>query len=570
MMVNWKKTLLILSKDEKFKLLLISIFTILSILMEMFSIALIIPIFDIIFLGNLEKYHYFTHFFLHEDLISSEKNVKILILILLLAAFLFKNIFLIVFHYISTKFFYLVNLRVSKTLFNLYLNNNYNFFLNVKHDQFLRKVHSDSIGFREYLLSFQLFLSEFIFIIFLSSFLFISNPLIFIFCLIIFITVLAIYYFVFKRRVQVWGDLYQKSLGELQQLIIDGIRGIKDIIIYSFENRFYSQFSTYGKHTIFSQFKLNFANTIPRFYMELVAIFALIVPLIFLVLNGFDITTLIPIFALFAVSIFKAIPSINRLISSYNNIKFYSASVDVCYDEIFSNQNLIKEQNNYDFYDSLEFKNLQYKYPGSGDFVLKKINFMIKKNQSLLIRGLNGSGKSTLLNIISGLITPSSGEILLDNKSVTLGRLWAKKISYIQQNIFLLNCTIKENITSSYESAVDSNKFSYVDKILSLSKIFENMPDSLNTIVGNNEKILSGGQKQIISIARALYKNSELLIFDEANSALDKNSSLELKNLLLELKGKKTIIFVTHEESFFKECFDKTYQILSGELIPEK
>jgi ABC-type bacteriocin/lantibiotic exporter with double-glycine peptidase domain len=304
--------------------------------------------------------------------------------------------------------------------------------------------------------------------------------------------------------------------------------------------------------------------------MELVAIFALIVPLIFLVLNGFDITTLIPIFALFAVSIFKAIPSINRLINSYNNIKYYSASVDVCYDEIFLNQNLIKENSNHVFYDSLEFKNLQYKYPGSGDFVLKKINFMIEKNQSLLIRGLNGSGKSTLLNIISGLITPSAGEILLDNKSVTLGRLWAKKISYIQQNIFLLNCTIKENITSSNETSVDSYKFSYIDKILSLSKIFQHMPESLNTIVGNNEKILSGGQKQIISIARALYKNSELLIFDEANSALDKNSSLKLKNLLLELKGKKTIIFVTHEESFFKECFDKTYQILSGELILEK
>jgi ABC-type multidrug transport system fused ATPase/permease subunit len=569
-MVNLKKILLILSKNEKFKILLISIFTILSILMEMFSIALIIPIFDIIFLGNLEKYHYLIHFFLHDDLIYSEKNVKILILILLLAAFLFKNIFLIVFHYISTKFFFQVNLRVSKTLFNLYLNNNYNFFLNVKHDEFLRKVHSDSIGFRENLISLQLFLAESIFIIFLSSFLFISNPIIFIFCLIIFITVLAIYYFFFKRRVKVWGDLYQKSLGELQQLIIDGIRGIKDIIIYSLENRFYSQFSTYGKHTIFPQFKLNFANTIPRFYMELVAIFALIVPLIFLVLSGFDITTLIPIFALFAVSIFKAIPSINRLINSYNNIKYYSASVDVCYDEIFLNQNLIKENSNYVFYDSLEFKNLQYKYPGSGDFVLKKINFMIEKNQSLLIRGLNGSGKSTLLNIISGLITPSAGEILLDNKSVTLGRLWAKKISYIQQNIFLLNCTIKENITSSNETSVDSYKFSYIDKILSLSKIFQHMPESLNTIVGNNEKILSGGQKQIISIARALYKNSELLIFDEANSALDKNSSLKLKNLLLELKGKKTIIFVTHEVSFFKECFDKTYQILSGELILEK
>jgi len=564
------KVLFILEKKEKFKLYLISIFTFLSILMETLSIAIIIPIFDIIFFGKDEKYHYFTYPFLDGNLLFSEKNFKIFILISLLVAFLFKNIFLVIFHFINIKFFHLINLRVSKSLFNLYLNNNYNFFLNVKSDDFIRKVYNDANGFREYLISAQLILSESIFIIFLSIFLFIFNPLIFTFCLIIFTIILVTYNFIFKKKIMVWGNLYQKSLGELQQLIIDGIRGIKDIIIYSIENRFHSQFDTVSKHAIFSQFKLSFVNTIPRFFMELVAIFALILPLIFLVSIGFDIPSLIPIFALFAVSIFKVIPSINRLISSYNNLKYYSASVDICHEEILTNPHKIYEFNNYDFYKSLEFKSLQYQYPKSSNSILKKINFIVKKNESLLIRGSNGSGKSTLLNIISGLITPSSGEILLDNKSVILGKFWAKKISYIQQNIFLLNCSIKENIASSNYSIIDNNKFSRIDKILNLSEIFEQMPNSLDTIVGNNEKMLSGGQRQIISIARALYKDSDLLIFDEADSALDKNARDTLKNLLLGLKGKKTIIFVTHEDSFFKECFDQIYKISNGELILEK
>ena len=564
------KILFILEKKEKFKLYIISIFTFLSILMETLSIALIIPIFDIIFFGKSEKYHFFTYLFLDANLLFSEKNFKIFILISLLIVFLFKNIFLVIFHFINIKFFYLVNLRISKSLFNLYLNNNYNFFLNVKSDDFIRKVYNDANGFREFLISSQLILSELIFIIFLSFFLFIFNPLIFTFCLIIFSIIIGTYNFIFKKKIMVWGNLYQKSLGELQQLIIDGIRGIKDIIIYNIENRFHSQFDTVSKHATLSQFKLSFVNTVPRFFMELVAILAMILPLIFLVIIDFDIPTLIPIFALFAVSIFKVIPSINRLINSYNNVKYYSASVDICYEEILTNPHKIYEFNNYDFCKSLEFKNLQYQYPKSGSFILKKINFKIKKNESLLIRGLNGSGKSTLLNIISGLITPSSGEILLDNKSVVLGKFWAKKISYIQQNIFLLNCSIKENIASSNQSIIDNDKFSRVDKILNLSEIFKQMPNSLDTIVGNNEKILSGGQRQIISIARALYKDSDLLIFDEADSALDKNSRDILKNLLFGLKGKKTIFFVTHEDSFFKECFDQTYQISNGELILEK
>lgn len=564
----FKKAFFLLSKEEKFKLYIISFFTIFSILIETLSIALIVPVFDVIFFFKTEKYYFLNSFF--NEFSFNDRNFKIFILILLLVAFLVKNIFLIIFHYLTSKFFYLINLRISKNLFSLYLNNNYNYFLNIKSDDFFRKVYNDTEGFRYFLLSMQILLSELIFIFFLSIFLYIYNPIIFTFCLIIFSFTLGTFYIFFKKRITVWGKTYQQSVGELQQLITDGIRGIKDVIIYSIENKFYSQFDIANKFVIFSQFKLNFVNTIPRFIMELVAIFAIVVPLIFLVLIEFDIPTLLPIFALFAVSIFKVIPSINRLVNSYNNVKYYTASVDACYNEFFTNLPEIDELNNYYFYKTLEFKNIKYRYPKSGNFILNKINLLIKKNESLLIKGLNGSGKSTLLNVISGLITPSSGEILQDNKRVVLGKFWAKKISYIQQNIFLLNCSIKENITSSNYFNNDKDKFARIDRILKLSKIFHKMPNSLDTIVGNNEKILSGGQKQIISIARALYKDSDLLIFDEADSSIDKNLRDILKNLLLELKGKKTILFVTHNESFFKECFDQIYQISNGELILEK
>jgi len=253
------------------------------------------------------------------------------------------------------------------------------------------------------------------------------------------------------------------------------------------------------------------------------------------------------------------------------NLRFYYPSFDAILNECekFSYSNLIHENKENIFNKSINIQNVSFYYSNSTNKILANINLNIQKGETICFTGKNGSGKTTLLNLISGFFKPTEGKILIDDftELFSSNKSWMKNLSYVQQNIFLLNCTIKENITSSNESTFDSNKFSYIDKILSLSKIFENMPNSLNTIVGNNEKILSGGQKQIISIARALYKNSELLVFDEANSALDKNSSLNLKNLLLELKGKKTIIFVTHEETFFKECFHKTYQILSGELI---
>jgi HlyD family secretion protein len=309
--------------------------------------------------------------------------------------------------------------------------------------------------------------------------------------------------------------------------------------------------------------------------MELVAVFSLIIPIIFLIYSGYEVQKLIPTFALFSVSIFKAIPSINRFLGNYNMLKFYTVSIDTYYHEFFLDQKKqpIKEEKYcIDIFKSLEFKNVEYSYSKFGKPVLSNINFAIKKGQSIAIKGANGSGKSTLLNILAGLIAPTAGEILVDNKSTILNKVWTKKISYIQQNIFLLNDSIEENIISrsSNQEKIDSSRLSYVIEILDLKKIFNNVPNFLDIIVGQDGIKLSGGQKQIISIARAIYKNSEVIIFDEANSALDADHNYRLKKLLLNLKGHKIIIFVTHENSFFEECFDNVYRLQAGEIKLEK
>tara|TARA_B110000503_G_scaffold141752_1_gene236232 strand:+ start:4819 stop:6540 length:1722 start_codon:yes stop_codon:yes gene_type:complete len=573
-MKSLKKILFILNKKEKLQLVFISIFSFFTIFMEMLSIAVIIPVFDIIFFDNVDKYNFLNHFL--TGFISFEgSNFKILILIALLLAFLLKNIILMVFHYISTKFFYLINLRISNDLFNIYLNNDYNFFLSLKTNHFLRKVYNDAEGIKAFLQSTQVIITELIFLMSLSIFLFISNSKIFIFCAIIFLAVLFIYYLVFKKRITVWGNLFQKSMGDLQSTVIEGVKGIKDIIVYNLENRFSLQFWNLSNSTIMSRFKLDFATTFPRFFMELVAVFSLIVPIIFLVYSGHDVQKLIPTFALFSISIFKAIPSINRFLGNYNSVKFYTASIETYYHEFLldNKKPLIQEDRVCpDTFKSLEFKNIEYSYLKFGNPVLSNINFAINKGQSIAIKGANGSGKSTLLNIIAGLVAPTAGEILIDNKSTIFNKAWSKKISYIQQNIFLLNDTIKENIISrsADQGKIDYARLSYVVETLDLKRTFINIPNFLDGIVGNDGSKLSGGQKQVISIARAIYRNNEIIIFDEANSALDDNFNYRLKQLLLNLKSHKIIIFVTHENSFFEECFDHVYRLHAGEIKLEK
>jgi ABC-type multidrug transport system fused ATPase/permease subunit len=573
-MENIKKIFFILNRKEKLQLIFISGFSFFTIFLEMVSIALIIPVFDIIFFDNSDKYNFLNDFLL--GFISFESdNFKILILITLLFAFLLKNTILILFHYFSTKFFFSINLRISNDLFNIYLNNDYNFFLSLKSDHLLRKVYNDADGIRSFLQSMQIMMTELIFIISLSFFLLIFDFKIFIFCAVIFLTVLFIYYLIFKKRIIAWGNVYQNSIGDLQNTVIEGMKGIKDIIIYNLENRFSSQFWNLSNSSIMNRFKLDFATTFPRFFMELVAVFSLVIPIIFLVYSGDDVQKLIPTFALFSVSIFKSIPSINRLLGNYNGIKFYRASIETYYHEFSLERKKLRiqdDQTSPDIFKSLEFKNVEYSYLKFGNQILRNINFAIKKGQSIAIKGANGSGKSTLLNIIAGLVAPTAGEILIDDKSIICNKAWSKKISYIQQNIFLLNNTIKENIVSrsTDEEKIDYSRLSYVVEILDLEKIFINIPNFLDAVVGNDGAKLSGGQKQIVSIARALYKNNDIMIFDEANSALDNNFNYRLKQLLLNLKSQKIIIFVTHEDSFFEECFDSIYRLHEGEIKIEK
>jgi ABC-type bacteriocin/lantibiotic exporter with double-glycine peptidase domain len=160
----------------------------------------------------------------------------------------------------------------------------------------------------------------------------------------------------------------------------------------------------------------------------------------------------------------------------------------------------------------------------------------------------------------------------VDNKCNILNNRdsWIKNLSYVQQNIFLLDTSIKNNITLTNSNEIDFNKYNNLVKTLDLNNYFKELSHKLDTKVGFNGTNLSGGQKQMISLARSLYKDSELIIFDEPTSALDEVKSQLFKNVILSLKGKKTIIVVTHEKNLLEKCFDKIFEINSGNLELQK
>lgn len=566
----FQKTLFLLNKKEKTYIFFISLINIIGVLVEMISFALIIPVFNIIFFGKYPSYipDSYINFY------TFNNSFKILILIFFIIIFFLKNVFLIYINFLTVKFYNFLNQRISNDLFKLYLTKNYSFFVSEKSDFFIRKLINDTAGTKTFLNCMQNLIVDILLVVALVLLISLANLKLFFFFTIIFLFVILFYFKIIKKKVKNWSYLYQENLGKLQSIIIEFSRGIKDIIIYDLGLVFFKKYSSFNFNSVNSFFKIDFINNVQRFWMEIVAVVAVFFPLIIFLLLDKSLDNLISVFALLTAVLFKIIPTFNRIIGAFQQQRFYKPSFDLVFNEFFEKKNApIDIVANYNFKNFIEFKNVFFSYSSNNQLpILKNINVKIYKGESVAILGSNGSGKSTFLNLLTGLVEPSDGEILIDGSIdiMKIKKSWIKNFSYVQQNIFLLNDSIKNNIMFGDNKKIDIEKYNEILSLLNLYEIFKNFPNKLDTIVNIDEINLSGGQKQLISIARALYKDTDIIIFDEANSALDSNYLNILKDLLIKLKKQKTIILVTHETRLLENSFDKIFKINSGNIILEK
>jgi ATP-binding cassette, subfamily B, bacterial PglK len=533
-------------------------------LLDLISFLFIIPLFNIIFLDQ-------NIIFFNIKIDIVDNNIKVLVIILFVLLFIFKNLLIIYYNYIYVNFFKNIKTRISGELFKKFLNQDYIFLTKDSSKNLLQKITHDVDNLDSLLNAFIILFVEILFVIGILIILFLTNSKIFLLSLFTFSIVGSLYFMLVKNKIKSWSAEYHQNIGIVNNTIIEGMSGFKDIIFYNLKDYFYNKLNSNKASANHFVARLNFLNQIQKYWLEIVGVIIISLSLLYFTIINLDIFELLPILGLFLISMFRLLSSLGKIFATSQNLKFYYPSLQSVKDYLVNlkiKKNIISDEK-FNFVKNIKFNNVSFNYTPETPPILKNINLEINKNEFILITGKNGSGKSTFLNLISGFLQPTKGQIIIDdmfdifqNKEFLI-----KNSSYVQQNIFLLDTTILNNITLFNDKLIDNNKLNSIIQLLQLKEYFKNLPGNLNYEVGFNGLKLSGGQKQLISLARALYKDSDILFFDEPTSALDKNvKNLFVKSLDL-LKGNKTIFIITHETEIFNDYYDRIINIDNNQIF---
>lgn len=387
------------------------------------------------------------------------------------------------------------------------------------------------------------------FLIYNSSFLSLSiiSSIGFIFC---------IFVYFLNKKVKQYSLTRSINLQKKNNLIKDFLDGIREIIIFNSGKTFMGRYDLMNLRQLIPQRNIGIINTVPKIIFE-GFVFLIILLIIYLSFQNNEDTNQIFIkLGILITLIIRLLPSINRILLNFNNLRYCNEPLEKIHSDLNFQTNAINKD--YKFNKELELRNLKFSY---GDVkIFENLNLNIKKGEKILILGESGSGKSTLIDIIIGLLNPTKGEVVIDNKVLRSPNDWTQQISYVPQKTFLYNDTVKFNITFEDEEKNINKKF--YDKSLKISGVDVVLKNNLcndNTIVDLHNPNFSGGQKQRISIARSLYKEAQLIILDEATNSLDDESELKIINQLIALED-ITLIVVSHNKKL-SEKFESVYNL---------
>lgn len=414
--------------------------------------------------------------------------------------------------------------------------------------------------------------------VFISVGILIYDPMIAISGLLLFACAYFLLYKLVRKRLQANGLKMSQVFTQRFRLMNEGFGGIKDVLLLNRRYDFVERFQESGKTFAHARGTNTAISQVPRYFMELIAFGAMISLVLLLIkLHQGNLGTVLPILAVYALAAFKLLPALQQIYSSIAQIKGNAAAFEAIKDDLeqsFTTQQPLEKQHpvsHLAFKQQVSLNNITFSYPGKPSPAVKDLTLVIPKNSVIGLVGASGSGKSTAIDLLLGLLTPQQGSLQLDDTEITPHnkRAWQNTLGFVPQSIYLSEGSIAENV--AFGLPVKDINLEQVNKALqlaNLTELVEQLPQGIQTQVGERGVQLSGGQRQRIGIARALYHEADVLVFDEATSALDGITEKIIMEAIHDFSGEKTIIMIAHRLKTVQKC-DIIYMMDKGKIIDQ-
>lgn len=571
-----KKLSYLLDKKMKIQVLGILFLIIIGSVAELLGVAIIAPIVNLAMDDNFAQ-NTWCRLVMNLTGYETREQVLIVMIVAVIIIYVLKNAYLSWMYSRLYRFSAIVKKQMAVKLMESYLNQPYSFFLKKNTSDLIRSVNQDTAQLYEVVLNCLLVAANAFTSLVLIAALILTNPVMTLVIVVLLALCAGVIILGVQKRTRHYGRKNQELSGYLIKYLQQTFEGIKEIKILNNERHFIKEYGdTYQEQTEFVK-KYNLVNLIPKYLIEAVSIVGIMAYLGVNILYNPNYMSLIPQLATFVAAAYKLLPAVNAIYAYINTIIYHRASIDLVYQDVQEASNLeLKEfdaskSEKIEFKDKIELSKVTFHYEGTEKEVLSNVSIEIPKGKSVALIGPSGGGKTTTADLALGLIRPVKGAVLVDGMDICENLAgWRNNIGYIPQSIYLTDGSIKSNVALGIpEEEIDTDRVWEVLREAQLAEFVEGLEQGLDTEVGERGVRMSGGQRQRLGIARALYRNPAVLVFDEATSALDNETEKEVMKAIDSLHGNKTMIMIAHRLSTIENC-DIIYKVENKQVVRER
>lgn len=572
-------------KKQKRQMAGLAVLILIGGVLETMSVSMMLPVVQVIMDPDSLMTNAYVAGIVRMLHIDSGRQLIILMLGALIVLFVVKNAYLLFQTYVQNTFVTRNRNRMISRVMREFLNRPYEEYLGADIPTVFRLTDSDIPNAFELILVMIQMLTEVVVTVFICCALVIVSPAMCLFIVVIFLGMTIMITKVLKPRLNEIGRRNQSIQSRIAKWRIQSIYGLKDVKVLHREEFFVRNY--YESGAIGANVARNYAvlNNLPRLLIETVFMAAMLLFIMLYMLRGGDISVLIPQLSAFAVAAVRIMPSASRINTYLSQIAYSQPCLDYLYENLTAEMKvdvngsvtgLIKgdqgqtetDRHPLELKDKIVLDHISFTYPNTEKPIFTDAHMEVHKGQSVGIMGPSGAGKSTIVDILLGLLHSQEGTITCDGVSIFDDYAsWLGKIGYIPQAIYLIDESIRDNIAFGIDAdKIDDKRIWEVLEEAQLKEFVEELPDGLDTTIGDRGVRISGGQRQRLGIARALYHNPEILVFDEATSALDGDTEKAVMDAVNSFHGRKTMVIIAHRLNTIAKC-DVIYKVENEKIV---